>query len=119
MQTVHERSVDKRRTLIQAKSKSTLSRFVEDFLIFLRRPLGSIHVLEDTTGEGYQELTPPVCQKRSSRPDLDVCKPISAVVLRVRSSGLSSACSAATTAFKTALRSYEESGDGVGRGIGD
>jgi hypothetical protein len=34
--------------------------------------LGYIHVLEDATGEGGQELTPPVCQKRSSRPDLDV-----------------------------------------------
>jgi hypothetical protein len=52
MQTLHERSVDKRRTLIQAKSKSTLSRSIEDFLIFLCRPLGSIHNLEDATGEG-------------------------------------------------------------------
>jgi hypothetical protein len=24
-------------------------------------------------GRGYQELRPPVCQKRSGRPDLDVC----------------------------------------------
>jgi hypothetical protein len=34
--------------------------------------LGFIDVLEDATGEGYQELEPPVCQKRSGRPDLDV-----------------------------------------------
>jgi len=34
--------------------------------------LGSIHVLDDATGEGYQELRPPVCQKRSGRPDLGV-----------------------------------------------
>ena len=60
MRTIHERSVDKRRTLIQVKSKSTLSRSVEDFLIFLCRPLRSVHALEDATGEGYQELRPSV-----------------------------------------------------------
>jgi hypothetical protein len=34
--------------------------------------LGSIQVLEEATGEGRQELRPPVCQKRSGRPDFDV-----------------------------------------------
>ena len=40
--------------LIKVKSKSTLSHSVENSLIFLCRPLGSIHVLEDATGEGVR-----------------------------------------------------------------
>jgi hypothetical protein len=59
MRTHHERSVDRRQTLIQAKSKSTkVAQKIS--LIFPCQPLGSVHVLEDATGEGGQELRPPV-----------------------------------------------------------
>ena len=44
MQTLHERSVDKRRTLIQRRVRRVKS-LKEDFLIFLWRPLWSIYVL--------------------------------------------------------------------------
>ncbi len=58
MRTLHQRGSDKRQTPDPSQKEHATGRLLEDFLIFLCRPLGSIHVLEDATGEGCQELTP-------------------------------------------------------------
>src|ERR687895_2302745 len=72
MRTLHETSVDKRRTPEPAKSKSTKVAQQKHFSSTCADPSGLCTALEDATGEGYQELRPPVSQKRSSRPELDV-----------------------------------------------
>jgi hypothetical protein len=58
-------------------------------------------------GEGCQELTPPVYQKKPGRPDLDVYRnlfePLSS---RLGPLGSSRVCPSATKTFKAALRSY-------------
>jgi hypothetical protein len=56
MRTLHQRGLDKRQTPYPGEEEVDLARFLEGFLRFLCRPLGSIHVLEDARGEGWQEF---------------------------------------------------------------
>jgi hypothetical protein len=71
MRTLHERSVDRRQTLIQVKSKSTLHGFKKTLSNSSVQPLWLIHVLDDATGGGVSGVQGAVCYQRFGCPDMD------------------------------------------------
>jgi hypothetical protein len=98
------------------KSKSTLSRSVEDFLIFLCRPLGSIHVLENATGEGVSGVKAPRSDRRAPVGLSSVCTSRCESLPYVLSP---LAFESSFVGFKDLLAYFEAPLLGVGIGIGD
>ncbi len=77
MRTLHQRGVDERQAPNPGEERNTESRFLEDFLKFLCRPLGSIRPLQDdpVTLEGWGRVAGvhgAVQYSRSGHPDMDV-----------------------------------------------